>query len=365
MPDTHKLQKLADIIINYSVALQKGEKLLIRGYGFEGYPLIKELYREAVQKGARKVDVRFSVGELGRIFYDHATAYQLAYRDRIDEKVAETYDAMIQIVADENPYELSNVPVSKIQTVQKASKPLSDILHKKRWLLFYYPARAYAQTAKKSQETWEDFVLDSCIRDWKKEEQVQKRFIELMKKIDEVHVTGNETDLKLSVKGQAWRTCCGRCNLPDGEIFTSPRLISVSGVIRFNVPTRYQSKDFEWVKLWFEKGVVVKEEASHHTEDVTAILDADQGGRRVGEFAFGLNKTINEPTRMILYDEKMGNSLHMALGKCYDDAPNGNDSTIHWDMILRFDWAGAGIFFDGVKVYEKKKWVDQRFRFLN
>lgn len=364
MIDKNKLKKLADIIANYSIAVKKGEKVLLRGYGFDSYPLIKEIYRECIRAGAIQVDVRFSHDEMSKIFFDHANEAQMKYLSELDKKVADSYDAMVQIVADENPYETSGVEIKKIYMVQKARKPLGDILHKKRWCLFYYPNLASAMFAKKSLEEWEDFVFSTCILDWKKEEKMQEKFVALMSKVKHVRITGKETDLQLSIDGQKWRTCCGKFNLPDGEIFTSPVKTSVNGVIRYNVPTHYQSQDFEWVKLWLKDGKVVKEE-SNNQKGVTEILDTDPGSRYFGEFAFGLNDMIKEGTRQILFDEKMGKSLHMALGKCYDECPNGNDSNVHWDLIYRFAWAGAELFFDGKKVYSKTKWIDKRFEFLN
>lgn len=364
MIDKRKLTELARIITSYSVAVKKGEKILLRGYGFDSYPLIKEIYRECIKIGAVQVDVRFSHSELSRIFFDHASKSQIQYRGKLDEKIADNYDAMVQIVADDNPYEMADVDLKLLGDRQKVLKPISDILHKKRWCLFYYPNHAYAQTAKMSLEKWENFVLGTCIRDWRKEEAKQQKFTDYMKKIKEVRITGDETDLTLSIKGQKWRTCSGKYNLPDGEIFTSPLKTSVNGVIKYNVPTRYISKDFDWVKLTFKNGKVVHEEASTNNKALSEILNTDKGSRFVGEFAFGLNDKITEATRLILYDEKMGKSLHMALGKCYDECPNGNDSNIHWDLIFNFRWAKAEIFFDGKKVFSKNKWLDKRLSFL-
>ncbi len=364
MVDKKKLQKLAGVIINYSIAVKKGEKILLRGYGFDSYPLIKELYREAVKAGAIQVDVRFSHDEMARIFFDHADEKQMTHLSELEKKVADSYDAMVQIVADENPYEMTDVDIKKIHKAQKARKSLSDILHKKRWCLFYYPNLASAAFARKSLEEWEDFVLDSCLLDWKSEEVMQKKFVALMSKVKHVRIVGEETDLSLSVAGQKWKTCCGKCNLPDGEIFTSPVRTSVNGVIRYNLPTHYQSQDFDWVKLWLEDGKVVREE-SNNQKALTDILNTDPGSRYYGEFAFGLNNNIQQATRQILFDEKMGKSLHMALGKCYDECPNGNDSNVHWDLIFKFAWANAELYFDGKKVYSKTKWIDKKFGFLN
>jgi len=364
MVDINKIRKLAEIIVNYSISVKKGDNVLLKGYGFDSFPLIKEIYRECLKAGALNVDIRFSHEEISKVFMDHADDKQLMHVSDLDLKVADSYDSMVQIVADQNPYEMADVDIKKLNKAQKALKPLSDILHKKKWCLFYYPNLASAQTAKKSIEEWEDFVFDSCLKDWNREEKMQLKFVDIIKNVKQVHIKGDDTDLKVDISGQLWETCSGKCNLPDGEIFTSPIREGVNGVIKYNVPTRYQSKDFDWVKLWLENGKVVKSE-SNDTKSLHGILDTDEGAKYFGEFAFGLNNTVTKATRMILFDEKMGKSLHMALGKCYDECPNGNDSNIHWDLIFKFEDAHAEIYFDGEKVYENGKWIKNELNFLN
>ena len=364
MIDREKLRKLSKVMVNYSTKIQKGESLLIKGYGFDSYPLVKEIYREAIRAGASEVDVRFSTDEMGRIFMEEASDEQLGHLSELSKEVAESYDAMIQIVADENRYEMTDIPPEKMKIARTARKPLSDILHKTKWCLFYYPNVASATMAKKSLEEWEDFVLDACLLDWPKVEEMEMKFIEEMKKVKEVRIVGEETNLTLSIAGQKWRACCGQRNLPDGEVYTGPVRDSLNGVIRYNTPSHYMGHDFEWVKLWLENGKVVKED-SNTPEALTEILNTDAGARFYGEFAFGLNENILKPTRQILFDEKMGRSLHMALGKCYDECPNGNDSAIHWDLIFRFKEAKAELYFDSVKVFENEEWTDPRFQFLN
>ncbi|MBI4975390.1 aminopeptidase [Candidatus Peregrinibacteria bacterium] len=364
MVDKKKLQKLADIVVNYSIQVKKGEKILLRGYGFDSYPLIKELYREAIKAGAIQVDVRFSHDELSKIFFDYANEQQMKYISDLDKKIADSYDAMVQVLSEENPYELSGVNIKKLHVAQKARKPLSDILHKKRWCLLAYPNLASAAMSHKRLDEWEDFVIDTCVLDWSKEEKKQQKFIDVVSKVKKIRIVGDETDLEVLVKGQKWITCCGKRNLPDGEIFTSPIRDGVNGIIKYNVPTYYQSHNFDWVKLTLKNGKVVKEE-SDNKKALTEILNTDKGSRHYGEFAFGLNDKVKEATRQILFDEKMGKSLHMALGKCYDECPNGNDSNVHWDLIFNFKWADAEIYFDGKKVYSKTKWVDKKLSFLN
>lgn len=363
MVDKNKLEKLAKVITSYSIELKKGEKVLLKGYGFESYPLIKELYREAVKAGAHPV-VRFSHNELSKIFFDHASDEQIKHLTKLDLKVADSYDAMVQIVAFENRYETAGIDAKKRQLSGKVNKPLSDILHKKKWCLMYYPTAASAAWAKRPLEEWEEFVIDSCLLDWKKVKKVEEKFINLMKKVKHVRIVGEETDLELSIKGQKWRACCGQRNLPDGEIFTAPLRTSVNGVIRYNMASHYAGHDFDWVKLWLKDGKVVKED-SNNPKALTEILDTDKGSRYYGEFAFGLNDHVKKPTRMILFDEKMGKSLHMALGKCYEECPNGNDSAVHWDLIFKFKEAKAELYFDGVKVFWNGRWRDKKFEFLN
>lgn len=364
MVDKNKLKKLADVMVNYSTKIQKGENLLIKGYGFDSYPLVKEIYREAIKAGASSVAVRFSTGEMGRIFMEEATDEQISHLTDLDKEVADSYDAMIQIIADENRYEMADIEPRKMKLSRTSNKPLSDILHQKKWCLFYYPTVASATMAQKSLEEWEEFVIDACLLDWPKVEEMELKFIEEMKMVKQVRIVGVETDLTLSIEGQKWRACCGQRNLPDGEVYTGPVKDSLNGVIRYNTPSHYMGHDFEWVKLWLENGKVVKED-SNNPEALTEILNTDEGARYYGEFAFGLNENILKPTRQILFDEKMGRSLHMALGQCYKECPNGNDSAIHWDLIYRFKEAKAELYFDGVKVFENEKWTDEQFQFLN
>lgn len=362
MVDRAKLKKLAGVIVNYSLQLKKGENLVLKGHGFDTYPLVKEVFREAVRLGVH-VDVRFGTNELGRIFLEEANEAQIKYVTNLDKEVAKSYDAMVQIVGYENRYEMNGVSGEKQAQRALAMKPLGDILSEKRWCLLYYPNAASAAVAQWSTEEWEDFVMDSCLLDWKKVEKLENRFIELLKKVSEVRVVGEGTDLKLSIKGQKWRACCGKRNLPDGEVFTAPVRTSVNGVIQYNTPSHYSGHDFNWIRLWIEKGKVVKED-SDNLAGLREILETDAGARYFGEFAFGLNKNIKKPTKMILFDEKMEKSLHMALGKCYKECPNGNDSAIHWDLIFRFKQGKAKIYFDSEEVFGGGKWKN-KFDFLN
>lgn len=364
MIDTKKLQDLAKIIVNYSVAVKPDEKVVIKAYGFETSPLVQEVYKAALKAKALKVKVDFSTDELSRVFYEHATDKQLTYITDLEKELASDYDCMIQIVGGTNPYELSHIHQDILQKHRSTWKPVQDALINKKWVLFYYPTPSSAALAKRDLNSWEDFVFDSCLVEWPKEVKKQETFISILKTLNTISVKGKETDITYGVKGQIWQVCAGTHNLPDGEVFTSPIKTSVNGTIHYNVPTIYRSKDFSWVKLTYKDGKVVESD-SDNKKDLDTILDTDEGSRYIGELAFGLNKAIQAPTKQILYDEKMDKSMHNALGKCYDDAPNGNDSINHWDLIFRFPEANASVYFDDVLVYNEGTWVNPRLTFLN
>jgi aminopeptidase len=355
MKDT-RLVELAQLLVNYSIKLQKGEKVLVILYGMEGYPLLKEVYRECVRVGAHcTYELRDS--ELVRLFFENATQEQIENppsKARLMQ--AKEVDAMIQILADRNSSELANVDQQKMIAQRKVNKVVSDILHKKRWVLFEYPTVVAASNAKQSTEQWEDFVFQACLVDWKKVGEEQQALKELLTLAKEVHIVANKTDLRVNIENQSWIKCNGIHNMPDGEIFTSPHRTGVNGNIHFNTPTQYMGKDFQWISLEFKKGQVIGFD-SDNKEELKKILNTDTGARYLGEFAFGTNKMIQTPVNSILFDEKIGGSNHMALGKCYDEAPNGNDSSIHWDLIIRHKDIQGKVYLDGELIQENGIWV--------
>jgi aminopeptidase len=359
-----RLKKLANLLTDYSVEVKDKENVLIVLYGTEGMPLLKEVYRNCIKKGAfTKYEIVES--ELNKVFFDEASKHQLEYMSKTRLQEAKETDVLIQIVAESNRMELANSDQKKIMIKRKATKKISDEIHKSRWVLFEYPTRAYAQNAKMSTEEWEDFVFQSCLIDWKKASKEQEVLKQILEQADSARIVGEGTDLTINIKGQKCKKCDGHFNMPDGEVFTSPVKDGVDGYITFNTPTVYMGKEFNWIKLTFKKGKAIKAESDINTKELNDILDTDKGSRFVGEFAFGLNRGIHKPVRSILFDEKIGGSNHMALGKCYDQAPNGNDSAIHWDMIIRHKEAKGEVYLDGKLVQKHGKWVDKRLTKYN
>jgi len=359
-----RVTDLAELIVNYSTRVKSKERVLIVLYGTAGIPLLKELYKLCIKKGAY-VSYDIAVDGLGQHFYANAKDHQLTDLPKHALAKAKVTDVMIQIVADSNKMSMAKVDQKKMLQSRKARKKLSDYYHDKRWTLLRYPTNADAQDAGMSLDDWEDFVFNSCLVDWKKVRKEQEVLEKILKKTKEIRLVADETDLLVKVKGQKYCHCCGEFNLPDGEIFTSPIRTGVDGVIKYNTPTMYMGKEFNWIKLWFEKGKVVKAESDKNQADLIKILDTDKGSRYLGEFAFGTNPFIQQPVKSILFDEKIGGSNHMALGKCYDKAPNGNDSAIHWDLILRHEYANGKVYLDGVLVQEKGLWIHKDLKKFN
>lgn len=359
-----RLAELAKLLVNYSIKLKANEHVLVVLYGMEGYPLLKEVYRQCIKVGAHCC-YELRDAELTRLFYDHANSTQLSLAPREHRLLqAKETDAMIQILADRNSAELAQVDQQKIIHHRKLNKPIADILHKQRWVLFEYPTVVAANHAKRSVEAWEDFVFQACLVDWQKISAEQQALKTLLSEAKEVHVVADKTDLILNIEGQNWIKCHGLHNMPDGEIFTSPHRQKVNGHILFNTPSQYMGKEFQWIRLVFEKGQVVDFD-SDNKADLQHILDTDGGSRYLGEFAFGTNQMIQTPVNSILFDEKIGGSNHMALGKCYDEAPNGNDSSVHWDLIIRHKEAHGKVYLDGNLIQDNGTWVHPRLLSYN
>ena len=357
-------QDLAKLLVNYSIKLQKGETILLILYGYDGFPLLKEVYRECVRIGAHcTYEIRDS--EITRLFFENADDSQINRQPpeyRLQQ--AHEMDAMVQILADTHSSELVLIDQQKLIAQRKVNKVVSDILHTKRWVLFEYPTQMGAKQAKMPTEQWETFVYQASLVDWQQVAQEQERLKQILEAAKTVRLVAKDTDLTVDISKQHWIKCHGIHNMPDGEIFSSPHREKVNGVITFNTPTQYMGKDFQWIKLRFKDGKVVESD-SDNASDLEKILNTDEGARYLGEFAFGTNKFIQQPVKSILFDEKIGGSNHMALGKCYDEAPNGNDSSIHWDLILRHKDADGQVYLDGELIQDKGKWVHPQLTRFN
>lgn len=343
-----RLQKLAALLINYSVALKPGEKILIETIG-RVPEFIQALIREVYQNGGVPF-LSLIDPVLERELLKQATADQVAAMGRWDRARMEEMDAYIGIRAWENVNEWADLSAAQLQIYKNYyQKPVhSEVrIPRTRWCILRYPNVAMAQLAETSLERFEDFYFAVCNLDYAKMSRAMDPLVTLMNNTDRVRITGPGTDLSFSIKGIPAIKCDGRCNIPDGEIFTAPVRDSVNGIISFNTPSIYEGFTFEQVVLEFKDGKIVRATANN-PERLAAILDTDPGARFVGEFSLGVNPHILTPMKDILFDEKIAGSIHFTPGACYDACNNGNKSAIHWDLVLiqRAEYGGGEIYFD-------------------
>ena len=217
-----------------------------------------------------------------------------------------------------------------------------------------------------SSRAFEDFYYDVCNLDYAKMSAAMDALVARLARTDSVHIIGPGTDLRFSIKGIPAVKCAGECNIPDGEVYTAPVRESVNGIITYNTPSLYQGTVFEHVSFTFERGKIVQATANE-TEKLNAILDADEGARYIGELGIGVNPYITKPMKDILFDEKISGSIHFTPGSCYEDAPNGNDSTIHWDLVLiqTPEYGGGEIYFDDELIRKDGLFVPEDLQCLN
>ncbi len=237
---------------------------------------------------------------------------------------------------------------------------------KTRWVVLRYPNTAMAQLCNTSTEAFEDFYFNVCTLDYSKMAEAMKPLAALMERTDKVRLVGPGTDLTFSIKGIPAIPCAGNLNIPDGEVYTAPVKDSVNGTISYNAPSLYQGFTFENVCLTFENGKIVKATAND-TDRINQVLDVDAGARYVGEFAIGVNPYVLHPMKDILFDEKIQGSIHFTPGNCYDEAPNGNHSSVHWDLvwIQRPEYGGGEIYFDDVLIRKDGRFVLPELECLN
>ncbi|MGM0607301.1 MAG: aminopeptidase [Candidatus Muiribacteriota bacterium] len=345
----NRVKKLADILVNYSCDLKKGEKIVIAG-DIASKPLIIECYKEAIKKGAQPF-VKIHIPEASKLMFDLGSDEQISYKDPVKKFQYENMDALINIYASQNLKMFSSVSSNKQVLMNKSNKELIDIVMSKKWVAVNYPTNALAQEAGMSLEEYEDFVFGATLINWEATKKEMKKVKETFDNGKEVKILGNNTQLSFSIENRPGIICSGENNMPDGEVFYSPVKNSVNGEIYYEFPAIYQGKEVDGIKLTFENGKVVKAVARKNQEFLNTVLDTDEGARYVGEFGIGLNYGIRRFTKDILFDEKIGGTVHFAVGQSYEEAGGDNDSAVHWDMIKDLRKHGQ-IFLDGKLVQQ-------------
>ncbi len=364
-----RIIRLAQLLINHSTRLQRGEHILIEAFDLPEEMVIA-LVREARQAGGHP-HVAIRSNRIMRALNESAEDDNLQVWAECDAHRMKCMQAYIGLRGSDNVSEMAGVPESQMKKVARLyAKPVhfEQRVNHTKWCVLRWPTPSMAQLAQMSTEAFENFYFDVCTLDYAKMASAVKPLVERMNNADKVHLKGpGDTDLQFSIKDIPVIPCTGSHNIPDGECFTAPVRESVNGVIHFNTPTIYNGVSFENVRLEFENGKVVGASANGSTDELNSILDTDEGGRYVGEFAIGFHPHILKPMKDILFDEKIAGSLHFTPGRAYEDADNGNRSEIHWDLVLiqRPEYGGGTISFDDEVIRRDGEFVVDDLKALN
>ncbi len=364
-----RIEKLADVLVNYSVAVKPGDRVSISG-GTLAEPILKAVYTKVLQAGGHPL-MLVSLPGTSELFFRHASDEQLKHIPEPIKLVTKKYDVSISIMSASNTKALSGVDPSKMVVANKAQTELMKTSMQRsasgelRWVATLFPTNAYAQDSEMGLEEYRDFVYGACMPDmedpvgyWHRFSKWQQRIADWLKGKKRVHVIGPETDLNLSIDGRKFINCDGHFNMPDGEVFTGPVEDSVDGHVYFSYPAIRQGREVSGIRLRFKKGRVIRATAEKNEEFLNKTLDTDKGSRYIGEFAIGTNKGITRFTRQILFDEKINGSFHMAVGAGYPETGSKNESAIHWDIICDMR-EGGEIWVDDELLYKNGKFVIQ------
>ena len=351
-----RTEEHARILVDWSTDIQRGDDVVIAA-GPDAHELVVALHRELGKRGANPTTL-YTSGEASRA---HLRAHDEDFT--LPEHTLALYeacDAAIHVRSDPNLAALNDVPGERLAERSRVQKPITVERLSKRWCLTQHPTNAHAQLADLSLGAYRDFVYGAILRDWNAVEDYQA---ELQRRLEDAStvrvVAGDETDVRMSVDGMHAINSAGRHNMPSGEVFTAPVPDSVEGTVLFDKPLIHQGREMEGVRLVFEDGEVVESSAERNEEALDDLLDTDDGARRLGELGIGTNREINRFTKNMLFDEKMGETVHLALGRAYDanvgEGRTGNDSAVHVDMIL--DTSAGRIEFDGEVIQEGGRFV--------
>lgn len=358
--------KYAQVLVDYSTDVQKGDTVQIRATSAEAKDLVKAIYKRVLEKGGHPI-VRTSIIDLADTFIKYASDEQLDYVDPITKMEYETIDKFISIGAPLNTKSMARADLNKLSRRGKATKQLSEILMSRAakgeasWVIGDFPTNALAQEAKMSLDEYTEFLINSCylncedpVAKLKELDAKQTKWAEYLNNVKQIHITGEKTDITFNVEGRRWISCSGKNNYPDGEVFTSPVEDGINGEIYFDFPQNYRGNEAHGVHLWIENGLIVKAQAEKGQDFLHAMLDMDEGSKGIGEIAIGTNDEIQEVTGNILFDEKIGGSIHMAVGASYPETGGKNVSGLHWDLIKNMK-NGGKIYADGTLIYENGK----------
>lgn len=361
-----RVVKMAQVLVHYSLDIQPGDHFLVNGSPV-AEPLIREVYRAALRAGAH-VQINAIFDEFATIRMKEANDDQLTHIAKAERALLDETNKSLHIIAEMNTKNMSNSDPAKMAKSGRARAELGAQMMQRsaegslKWSVTLFPTHAHAQNAGQSLRDYEDFVYCACLLDqddpvagWKQVEREQQKIADALAPHKEIHITAPGTDITYRVDGRRWISANGKTNFPDGEVFTGPIENSVNGSVEFTYPAIFRGNEVEGIHLTFRDGKVIEATAQRGQNFLDKMLDTDEGARYVGEVAFGLNYGIQNFTREILFDEKIGGTMHMALGASYPETGGVNKSGLHWDMIC--DLHEGKVHADGQLIYENGRFV--------
>ncbi len=362
-----RAENLARILVGYSTGVKEGEVVSIDGES-AAEPLLAAVYEEVLKAGAHPI-LNMSMEGQSAVYYKHASDRQLEWVSPVSEWIVENVDVRIAVGASTNTRELSGVPPER-QTKRQAA--MGELMARSmersaggdfRWVYTLFPTSAYASEAEMSLSDYEDFYYGSCLATdgdpltaWERASEETRRLSDWIEGREEVHVKAPGTDIKLGIAGRNFIPCVGEHNMPDGEFFTGPIEDSVEGEVTFHLPAVIGGREVSGVHLRFEGGKVVDAGAERGEEYLIKLLDTDEGARRLGELGIGTNYGIDRGTREVLLDEKIGGTVHMAVGRSYPESGGVNESAVHTDLVCDLRLGGS-LVVDGEELQRDGKFV--------
>lgn len=359
-------EKYAKLLVEYSLKLKENDRFLIKG-SYLAEPLIQQVYKYAVQAGALP-ETNISINGLSKIFYDNASDIQLEDISPVAKYQIENYDAVLNIDSPFNLKQLQNVDPSKKQKSAAARREINKIFMNRaaqgqlRWTLCVFPTNSQSQEAGMSIDEYEEFVYSACmlyqddpVKSWNDLSNQQQRIVDLLNTKDKIHYKSSDVDVTFSTKSRKWLNSAGTNNMPSGEVFSAPIEDSVNGKVRFSYPGIFMGQEIEDITLEIKDGQVVKWSAGKGQNLLDKVFEIE-GSRRFGEVAIGNNYGIQKFTRNMLFDEKIGGTIHMAVGATYPETGGKNESSIHWDLLADMK-NDSQITADGQVIYENGKFL--------
>jgi len=353
----NRWEQLAEILINYSTGTKPGDKVFITMMETETFPLARAVYAQAVKAGALPY-VEFQSAYLERDLMLYGNQEQLDWVTEMQAHGMQWGDVYVGLRGARNPHEFTGIPAANISAHKRAMGKISAMRNElTRWVLVRVPNESLAQQAEMSLDEMMDFFFSATLRDWAAEAAAYQKIQRVFQAGEQVRILGKETDLSFSTRGRIYEVADGHLNMPDGEIFTAPVDDSAEGTIYFEFPGVYVGQRVEGIRLEFSKGEVVKATSHSNQGLLDELLKMDDGAKRIGEFGIGANYGIQRFCYDILYDEKIGGTIHIALGRAYAECGGVNMSALHWDIIKDLREEGE-IFVDGMKVFERGRFLE-------